>query len=100
MAWEDKTPAIVTQVRLLNLPAATVYEELKQYASYQADSHFRPNGGCILYPAVSGDRTTSQAYAARPCRFGLERSDQGALLTHVESVKARTMASFVSPRLS
>lgn len=26
--------------------------------------------------------------------------DQGALLTHLESVKTRTMASFVSPRLS
>lgn len=41
MAWDDKTPALVTQARLLNLPPATVYEELKQYAAYQAESSFR-----------------------------------------------------------
>jgi hypothetical protein len=41
MAWDDKTPAAVTQARLLNLPPATVYEELKQYATYQAESYFR-----------------------------------------------------------
>lgn len=41
MAWDDKTPAPVTQARLLNLAPATVYEELKQYAAYQAESSFR-----------------------------------------------------------
>jgi hypothetical protein len=40
MAWDNKTPTIVTTARLLNLPAGNVYEELKQYAAYQAESYF------------------------------------------------------------
>lgn len=40
MAWDDKTPSLVTQARLLNLPAAAVYEELRQYGAHQAESYF------------------------------------------------------------
>ncbi len=41
MAWDHKTPGIVTIARLLNLPAVNVYEELKEYAAYQAERHYR-----------------------------------------------------------
>ena len=40
MAWDNKTPSLITQARLLNLPPAAVYEELKQDAAYQAESFY------------------------------------------------------------
>jgi hypothetical protein len=38
MAWDDKTPSLVTRTRLLHSSPETVYEALKEYAAYQAQS--------------------------------------------------------------
>ena len=34
MAWDDKTPSLVTRTRLFNSSPETVYQELKEYAVY------------------------------------------------------------------
>jgi hypothetical protein len=38
MAWDSKTPSLVTQARLLHMSPDSVYAELKEYAAYQDES--------------------------------------------------------------